>query len=81
MKIISDFVDAIALPSTSRPTACTRKQQVPRTLAMCRKSFSKVWILTQGLHMFVIPTERPPGRPAPDDTRSHVRNVRPIPMM
>lgn len=60
----------------ARASRCLHPQaQVPAcSYATCRESFSKVWILRHGLHMFVVPRRAP--RPAPDAIRSHTHTAR-----
>jgi len=58
---------------TERPARSVHASCETKLCATCRESFSKVWILPQGLHMFVVPRRAP--RPAADGTRSHMRNT------
>ncbi|MEJ8652687.1 hypothetical protein WKI65_32645 [Streptomyces sp. MS1.AVA.3] len=74
MKIISECVAVITLlPAFCLAASTLQAQAPPPSRANCRESFSKVWILPQSLHMFVVPRRAP--RPAADGMRSHMQNA------
>ncbi len=74
MKITSECGGVIIPLRAACPAVSILQAQAPSpSRANCRDSFSKVWILPQGVRMFVVPRRAP--RSAADGMRSHMQNA------